>query len=53
MMIEALGQPVHVDERVLKTKTVHTFKYRPLGKNRFGLRISLENGVVKGWDEKT
>jgi hypothetical protein len=51
-LLESLGRPVDVDERVLKTKTKHVWKYYQKGANRFGLRIMLEDGVVVGWDEK-
>lgn len=53
MLIEALGRPADIDEKVLKTKTRHVYKYRPLAKNRYGLRVTLENGVVVGWDDKS
>lgn len=51
-LIDSMGGPVDVDERVLKTKTKETWKYNRVGKNRFALRIILENGVVVGWDQK-
>jgi hypothetical protein len=53
MLVESLGRPVDVDERVMKSKTRHVFKYNQLGKNRYGLRVTLENGVVVGWEDKT
>lgn len=49
---DSLGSPVDVDEKVLKTKTKHVWKYVHRGGNRFGLRITLENGFVVGWDER-
>ncbi|MFZ3322923.1 MAG: hypothetical protein WA190_11170 [Usitatibacter sp.] len=52
MLIEMLGQPLDVDERVLKTKTKHTFKYSRTGQNRFAFRIFLEDGAVVGWEDK-
>ena len=51
-LIESLGRPVEIDEKMLKTKTKEIWKYSSLGGNRFGLRITLENGVVVGWDKK-
>ena len=51
-LLDSLGRPVDIDERVLKTKTKHTWKYNQTAKNRFALRITLENGVVVGWDQK-
>jgi hypothetical protein len=49
---DALGPPVDVDHRVLKTKTRDVWKYQHQGGNRYGLRITLENGFVTGWDKK-
>lgn len=52
-MIEAAhGPPCDVDEKVMKTKTRQILKYRPAGKNRYELKITLENGVVVGWEGK-
>jgi hypothetical protein len=52
MLVEMLGKPIDIDERVLKTKISKTFKYEQRGKNRFALRIFVENGAVTGWDDK-
>jgi hypothetical protein len=52
MVQESLGYPDDVDERVMKTKHRRVLKYRPLGKNRYGLRVTLDDGVVVGWEEK-
>lgn len=49
---DALGRPADVDEQVMKTKTKRVWKYGRSGKNRYRLRITLENGSVIGWDEK-
>jgi hypothetical protein len=49
---EALGEPVHVDEKVMKTKKRVVWKYDQIGANRFNTRITLEDGVVTGWDRK-
>lgn len=51
-LLDSLGQPADTDERVLKNKTRKTWKYHPVGKNRYNLRVILENGVVVGWDRK-
>jgi hypothetical protein len=51
MLVEAIGHPADIDEKVLKTKTKHVYKYYPRGARRFGLKVMLENGVVVGWDE--
>lgn len=52
MVQEILGPPVDIDEKVLKTKTKHTWKYSPIGVNRYQLRVSFENGSVVGWEDK-
>jgi hypothetical protein len=49
---DSLGNPADIDEKVLKTKKKEVWKYRHLGGNRFGLRITLEHEQVVGWDEK-
>ncbi len=53
MLIDMLGPPVDIDERVLKTKTKHTYKYRPTGANRYALRVYLDDGIVTGWEDKS
>lgn len=51
-LIDAIGEPKDVDEKVLKTKTKQTWKYFPSGRRRYGLRITLDDGIVVGWDKK-
>lgn len=52
MLVEALGQPLDIEERVLKKKTKHVYKYRRIAANRYALKVDLEDGVVVGWDQK-
>ena len=52
MLVDCLGKPVDVDEKLYKTKNVHTYKYHQRGSNRYRTRVKLENGVVVGWDLK-
>lgn len=49
---DALGAPLAIDRKVLKTKTKEIWKYNSQGANRYGLRITVENGCVVGWDKK-
>jgi hypothetical protein len=49
---DALGPPAATDRKVYKAKTRETYKYDQNGKNRFRRRITVENGVVVGWDMK-
>lgn len=51
-LIDALGKPAAKDHKYLKTKTREVWKYYHQGSNRFGLRVTLDEGVVKGWDSK-
>lgn len=51
-LIDSLGKPLDVDQKVLKTKTKEVWKYNETGKNRYGLRVILEDGKVVGWDQK-
>lgn len=52
MLIDSLGQPLAIDERVLKTKTKQIWKYHQTRRGAFGTRVTIENGVVVGWDVK-
>lgn len=52
MVKASWGEPADFEESVMKTKVKHEMKYDPKGRNRFGARVYLENGVVVGWDVK-
>ncbi len=49
---DSLGQPADTDESVTKTRTREVWKYGQTGKNRFNLRVTLDDGVVTGWEDK-
>lgn len=51
-IIDSIGDPIEVDNKVLKTKKKEIWKYGHKGGNRFDLRITLENDIVVGWDKK-
>jgi hypothetical protein len=51
-LIEAWGKPAEIDERVLKTKIAHVYKYNRSGKASFRDKVKLDDGVVVGWDQK-
>jgi hypothetical protein len=53
MLVESLGPPAEVDKQVLKTKRKEVWKYGETRKNQFSLRITLENGRVVSWDQKS
>ena len=52
MVVDALGKPADIDEKVLKTKTKKTLKYNQLTQRSFGTKIFIEDSVVTGWDIK-
>lgn len=51
-LLDSLGKPLDIDQKVFKTKTKEIWKYNETGKNRYALKITLENGEVVGWDIK-
>lgn len=52
-LIDSIGQPAAKDNKVLKTAVRQVWKYNQRGKNRYGLRVTVENGFVVGWDNKS
>lgn len=51
MIVEMYGNPDEVSRKVYKTKTAETWKYGPLPRNKYRLRVMIENGVCVGWEE--
>ena len=51
-LLESLGTPADIDQKILKTKSKEVWKYRPAGKNRFGRKVTLDDGIVVAWDIK-
>nr|WP_288355142.1 hypothetical protein [uncultured Pseudomonas sp.] len=51
-LIDSIGGPSAIDQKYLKTKMREVWKYRPQGKNRYGLRITIDDGIVNGWESK-
>lgn len=51
-LIDAIGSPAEVDTKVLKTMQREIWKYGRISAKRFRLRITVENGIVTGWDRK-
>lgn len=51
-LLDSLGEPEDIDQIVYKTKTKETWKYNETGKNRYALKIVIENGLVVGWNQK-
>lgn len=52
-LYDSVGQPEAVDQKYLKSKSREAWTYDRLGANRYGLRVTLENGTVVGWDSKS
>ena len=52
-LIDSIGRPIATDNKVLKSFVRETWKYNQVGRNRYGLRITLENGHVTGWENKS
>ena len=52
-LLDSLGIPQDIDQKILKTKKKEVWKYNHQGGNRYGLRITLDNDLVVGWDQKT
>jgi flagellar biosynthesis/type III secretory pathway M-ring protein FliF/YscJ len=51
-LVDSLGRPADIDEKVYKRKTVHTYKYHQDGVRRFRTRVTVEDGQVVGWTER-
>jgi hypothetical protein len=51
-LIDSWGLPVEIGQKVYKTKITETYKYNQTGKNRFRSRVTIENDIVIGWQQK-
>lgn len=51
-LLDSLGEPLDVDQKILKTKKKEVWKYNHQGGNRYGLKITLDDDQVVGWDHK-
>lgn len=52
MLVDSWGKAEEKDEKSYKTKTKKILKYGRSGKNRFANRVTVENGIVVGFDQK-
>ena len=52
-LLDALGEPITIDNKVMKTKTREIWKYHQLPRNSYRLKITVENGLVIGWEERS
>lgn len=51
-LVDSLGSPIEVDNKVMKSRRREIWKYNQVSKRRFALRITLDNDMVVGWDKK-
>jgi len=51
-LLDARGQPPSIDNVLMKTRTREVWKYQPNGKNRYRLRITLDDGLVVSYEQK-
>lgn len=51
-LVDSLGSPADKSVKIMKTKHREIWKYNQTGKNRYGLRITLDDHVVQTWDQK-
>jgi hypothetical protein len=49
---DSWGEPAAVEQKVMKTRVREVYKYKPVGKNRFRDKVTLEDGIITGWDQK-
>lgn len=47
-----LGPPERIDEKVMKTRTRHVYKYDQSGKAMFKLSITFDNGLAVEWEDR-
>ncbi|WP_397452063.1 DNA translocase FtsK [Pseudomonas sp. NA-150] len=52
-LFDAFGEPEAVDQKYLMQVSREVWKYESLGGNRYRIRVTLENGIVVGWDIKS
>lgn len=52
-LIDSIGKPEAIDNKQMKRKSRDVWKYQHRGGSRYGLRITVENGFVVGWDSKS
>lgn len=51
-LADSLGGPQVIDRKMLATRRREIWKYYPQGANRYRLRVTLDDGIVTGWESK-
>jgi len=52
MVLEAWGKPAAIDHKVYRTKTKDVLKYGPGPRRSFASRVTVEDGIVVGWEQR-
>lgn len=52
MVVAAWGPPAAIERKVLKTKTREILKYGPGPGRSFANKVTIENGIVVGWEQR-
>jgi hypothetical protein len=52
-LIDSVGNPLSIDKKSMVSRKREVWKYNSIGRSRYGLRITLDNDVVIGWDQKS
>lgn len=51
-LVDSWGVADDKDIKILKTKSKEIWKYDKIGKNRYRKIVTIENGLVVGWEKK-
>jgi hypothetical protein len=51
-LLDSLGRPLSIDRKSMASRTREVWKYNSRGRNRYALRITLDDGIVISWDQK-
>ncbi|AMP14894.1 hypothetical protein CPter291_2637 [Collimonas pratensis] len=51
-LLDSLHSPEDIDVKAFKSKTQETWKYERTGKNRYALRVVLDDDIVVSYDDK-
>jgi hypothetical protein len=49
---DSWGKPLDIDQKIYKTKRKEVWKYGQIAKNRYSQKVTIEDGVVVGWENK-
>jgi len=52
-LFDSAGEPEAIDQKFMKNKSREVWKYDHEGSNRYSLRVTLENGLVVGWNSRS